>query len=456
MANLMALATQLGCAIPERPPEDPNLPTQVYINDAQTQTVYCPDGSAFSYTVEAGTLTSPPYNAVLGPIWVEIANAWAAAYALEQASAMMDCATRPEQPPGDSPGGPDIPPPPGGGGTPLMDSRFYWCCLGETLVDSLNTYTFGGRANAEYTITVTDGSIPPGTTFSQIGPRTCLLSGTPTAAGAYAWKIHAVSTTAPTLTIDVWDNLFVFGLTNGALPDADAGVPYPDFQFTAAGGNGPGYTFTSADLPTGFTLTDSGVLSSNDTTVAGDYTFTVTVTDELGASCDQEVDITVLVACPTTFADFVWTISTVLWNSNPVWTASASGASGAFSIALSSPPPPPWLPSPEQLFELHYDAQFCNDNPWNIPITFTIPIDATGGVFNGSYFHNVAVQLWINGVFQDSDSRDLITFFPPAQTIVLNGTLPSSTDSTITLIVLVLAAPSPTITVFSNPSWSVS
>lgn len=367
MSNLLALAAQLGCN-PTTPPEQPNEPTQIYINDAQTATVTCPDGSEYSYTVESGTKTSPPLNSTDGPIWLQAANDWAAAYALYQATALMDCITRPVQPPDITPGGhgtPIIPPPPGTGGTPLLDETFYWCCLGETLDEALNTYTFSGRGNADYTITVTDGAIPPGTTFAQTGPRNCTLSGTPTQAGNWAWKIHAVSTTLPTVTIDVWDNLFVFGLTSGDLPDATEGTAYGPFQFTAAGGNGPNYTFTSSDLPAGFTLSLSGELTSDNSIVAGLYTFTVRTTDEFGAYCEQEVQIVVNNPCAD-WTTLDWGIATEV---NGTFTPSSS-QSDSFSATVTSTPC-----AVNNYGAIYYNGTGCNAN---------VHLVYAGGILPGS------------------------------------------------------------------------
>ncbi len=72
------------------------------------------------------------------------------------------------------------------------------------------------------------------------------------------------------------------------LPVTEAGVPYSQ-TLTATGGSGSGYTFSLASggvLPTGLTLSSSGILSGTVPTTAatGNYPFTVIVTDSLGAT----------------------------------------------------------------------------------------------------------------------------------------------------------------------------
>lgn len=283
MADLQALAIQLGCPWP-------TTGDQVYGNDEQSYTLYCADGSSFTYTVEANTMVSPPLDPVLGAAFVAFANAWALSYAFDQASALLDCGSGepeiPGEPPGDTP--PTFPSGPG-----ILNNPS-WMCFGEEYFDR---YTIAGARNSAYTIEVISGAIPPGTTFNQTGPREATISGTPTAPGQYTWTIRAISSSLPTTTVQFTDSLWVMGITNwDALPDADAGMPYGPEQLTSAGGTAP-YTFSSDDLPEGFYLGDDGTLTSDATTIAGAYTFTVTITDANGGTCDQDVDISVVTAC---------------------------------------------------------------------------------------------------------------------------------------------------------------
>ena len=168
LANLQALAIQLGCPWPTSGDE-------IFTNDAQTATVYCPDGTAFTYTVDAGTLTSPAMDPELGAVWVLWANAWAAAYAFEQASALLDCVVPDDDEP-DGPG-PDKPNIPLGAG--ILPGPV-WMCFGEEL---FHRYRVSGKGAAAYTLEISAGALPAGCTFTQDGPRTGFVSGTPTVPG---------------------------------------------------------------------------------------------------------------------------------------------------------------------------------------------------------------------------------------------------------------------------------
>lgn len=291
LADLIALATQLGCGHPEVPPEDPNAPTQVYINDAQTSCVFCPDGSEFCYTVEAGTLTSPQLNSTLGPVWVDWANAWAGSYALEQASALRDCFVRTEED-----GNPNPPLPPPGINFPTTPTgppyllTPVWMCLGEEL---WRAYFLPGALGVTYTISLESGQIPPGTTLEQVGPRKAVLSGTPTVAGFYDFTIRGVSGIA---TARVADTIAVFGLVNPNLPNGTACTPYTA-QLQADGGTPP-YVFTPDpdDPPPSWMniAIDGAITGTPDAdSVNAPIEFTVTLGDSRGGVCGQKVHLIV-------------------------------------------------------------------------------------------------------------------------------------------------------------------
>ncbi|MDE2155999.1 MAG: putative Ig domain-containing protein [Xanthomonadaceae bacterium] len=129
---------------------------------------------------------------------------------------------------------------------------------------------------APYTFVVSAGSLPAGLTLSSSGS----LSGTPTAAGSFAFTVQvtdAASTTATqayTLTIAAP----TVTLSPATLPAATAESAYSQ-GIGASGGTAP-YSFgvSAGALPAGLTLSSGGALSGTPT-VSGSFTFSVTATD---------------------------------------------------------------------------------------------------------------------------------------------------------------------------------
>src|SRR5205823_4867145 len=73
--------------------------------------------------------------------------------------------------------------------------------------------------------------------------------------------------------------------------------------FSATGGNGiKTFSVTSGSLPTGLTLSSSGVLSGT-ATAAGTFNFTVTATDQSGATANRA--FTLVVAPPVNVAQTI-------------------------------------------------------------------------------------------------------------------------------------------------------
>ncbi|WP_171984657.1 putative Ig domain-containing protein [Hydrogenophaga sp. A37] len=134
-----------------------------------------------------------------------------------------------------------------------------------------------------YTYALT-GALPTGVTFSGN-----TLSGTPTAPGSYPITVTATDSalTGAGAPFSVAQNHVLnvaaptFAVTPTTLPDPVAGEAYSQL-LTASGGVAP-YTFalTSGSLPTGLSLSASGLLSGTATQV-GTFNISVTVTDANG------------------------------------------------------------------------------------------------------------------------------------------------------------------------------
>jgi uncharacterized protein (TIGR03437 family) len=147
-----------------------------------------------------------------------------------------------------------------------------------------------------YSWTVTSG-LPKGMTLSSSG----LLSGAPTAAGAFSLIVsvtdstlipllasatYAVTVTAPTVTVTT--------SATGLVPGVQ-GVAYPSATLTANGGKAP-YTWSVDSLPAGLSLDTTGLLHGKPTT-AGSYTPSFVATDSSGVASDP-LKITLNVLLP--------------------------------------------------------------------------------------------------------------------------------------------------------------
>lgn len=131
---------------------------------------------------------------------------------------------------------------------------------------------------APYSFTITSGALPAGLTLSSTGA----IAGTPTAAGVFPITVQATDsqsfTATQNLSITVGPATIALAPAAGALTGGNVGVSYTQ-QFTASAGTAPYiYTVTAGALPTGLTLSTTGLLSGTPTAV-GNYTFTVTATD---------------------------------------------------------------------------------------------------------------------------------------------------------------------------------
>ena len=184
---------------------------------------------------------------------------------------------------------------------------------------------------APYTFTVTAGSLPVGMTLTPAG----LLSGTPTAPGAYSFTITATDTATNTgyrpysLSIGTTDSLTISPPT---LPNGFLGAAYNQ-TLTGSGGTGP-YTFTitSGALPTGLTLSAGGVISGT-TTAGGPFNFTVGVTDTAGNTGSQAYTVHIGTNSLT-----VLPVSLPNGQQSTAYshTITASGGTGPYTFAVTS------------------------------------------------------------------------------------------------------------------------
>jgi large repetitive protein len=155
--------------------------------------------------------------------------------------------------------------------------------------------------SGSYAFSVTGGALPTGLTLSASG----VLSGTPTAGGNFSITITATDSSNQTLsgtqTYSLNVGVATITLSPSSIPSVTYGSSYSQ-TLTALGGT-PTYSYavTSGSLPSGLTLSTSGVFSG--TPATGSFTFTVTATDSSSGtgpySGSQTYLLTVNAAKPT-------------------------------------------------------------------------------------------------------------------------------------------------------------
>jgi hypothetical protein len=178
----------------------------------------------------------------------------------------------------------------------------------------------GGSGTYTYTAT----GLPPGVTLSPSGT----FSGTPSTAGPYTIAVTATDangvTASASFKVTIAAKLVVNPVT---IPTATQGVAIAPVTLTATGGTPP-YTWQSATLPPGLTLSSSGTLSGTPT-VAGSYTFTVYAVDNSGALSSGTDQLTV--ALPSAPAASITGLPA----------ASAPAQQPSLQVTLSGPYPAP-------------------------------------------------------------------------------------------------------------------
>lgn len=145
-----------------------------------------------------------------------------------------------------------------------------------------------------YAYSLNSGQLPPGLSLSNGG----VIQGLPTTAGSYLFTIRLQSgaeSVLKTFNLNIASNTGNnLTITTLALPQGTIGQGY-QATVTAAGGTSP-YSYQivsgSGALPNGISFVTSGQFLGTPN-VAGTYTFTVRVTDTLGAIYDRTLTIVV-------------------------------------------------------------------------------------------------------------------------------------------------------------------
>jgi len=140
----------------------------------------------------------------------------------------------------------------------------------------------------------TSSTLPAGLSFASNGT----LSGTPMQPGTFPIVVTATDGNGCTGTSSTYNlviNCQVITVTNPANNNGTVGVPFSE-QFTQNGALGTATFSTSSTLPTGLTLSTSGLLSGTPTQ-SGTFNITVTVTDSNGCTGSSVYNLTI--ACNT-------------------------------------------------------------------------------------------------------------------------------------------------------------
>ncbi len=126
------------------------------------------------------------------------------------------------------------------------------------------------------TWSVINGFLPPGLSLSTTGN----LSGTPAVAGTYDFTVQAATSNPSQTTTKAFEivvNPALSITTLPLLPTATPGIPY-SVSLSATGGVPPYTWTTTGTLPPGLSLSTSGLISGTPAS-AGNFTFTVQVSD---------------------------------------------------------------------------------------------------------------------------------------------------------------------------------
>jgi large repetitive protein len=138
------------------------------------------------------------------------------------------------------------------------------------------------------TWSIASGALPAGMTLNS---ATGLISGTPTATGAYTFKVQISDggrTDAETYTLTVVEPLKLALKTTAA----EAGLPF-QLALQASGGS-PGYTWSlEGALPAGVQFDAVTAQISGTPTAGGSFPLKVTVHDKLGLTQTTDVDLVV-------------------------------------------------------------------------------------------------------------------------------------------------------------------
>jgi len=165
---------------------------------------------------------------------------------------------------------------------------------GEVNVPYSNQLVVTG-GTSPFVWSVITGSLPAGLTLNA---SSGLLSGTPTAAGSYAFTVQVVDASGQSASKAVTLVVAAAPVLTFAPAAGEVAVAYSQ-QPTVTGGTAPyAWKISAGSLPAGVTLNASTGLISGTPTASGTFSVTLTVTDSFGVSASKPASI-VIAALPT-------------------------------------------------------------------------------------------------------------------------------------------------------------
>jgi hypothetical protein len=159
------------------------------------------------------------------------------------------------------------------------------------------TVTGCSSSNKQPSFRVVDGRLPRGTKLFDFAGSSGLINGVPTTAGTFTFTVQVKdetrATDTETFTIEILPP-DPPTITTEALSSGTVGEFYCCGNLFASGGVQPyEWEVVAGTLPPGLELPKGENTISGTPTLAGTYTFTVRVTDDLGTFSEKELSITI-------------------------------------------------------------------------------------------------------------------------------------------------------------------
>ena len=310
-----------------------------------------------------------------------------------------------------------------------------------TTASPLPPATVGTAYTQQLTATGGNGSyswaasgLPSGFSLSSSG----LFNGTPTTATPIAFTATVNGTTSKDFVLPV--NAGVTITTASPLPPATVGVAYTQ-QLTATGGNGS-YSWAASGLPSGFSLSSSGLLTGTPTT-ATPVNFTVTVNGTTSKDFTLPVNSGLMITntspLPPATVGTAYTQQFTASGGEGSYSWSASGLPAGFSLNSSGLLTGTPTSATPLTFTVTLNGRVSKDftlpvnaaltigttsplSPATVGMPYSLQFTASGG--SGSYTWTASgLPAWLS-----LNSSGLLTGTPPAPgpvtfTVTVNGTV---------------------------------